>query len=406
VKVLYLADIRFPLERANGLQTMRTCGAVADRGHHITLVVRVDTRGRRRDPFAFYSMVKSPHFELRQCNVRGLPPIRRASYLAMALACTMRVRRTSIVISRDLGVVDLLLRLPRTLRPPIIYESHGFAPTMAVDRARAVTGAGRVSEMKQRRLVRRERRVWHSADGYVSTTRALRNELDERFGPRECVAVIPNGVTLHSDRRLRPPPLSAAPTVAYAGHLYPWKGVDVLLGALALLPEARGAIIGGNPNEQDLGRLRSLAREIGIADRVTFVGMVEPHRVRERLLDGDVLVVPTLASPFASRYTSPLKLFEYMEVGKPIVASDLPSIREVLRDGANAVLVTPGDAGALADGLRRVLTDQRLANAIARQAFDDAALYGWDRRAERLEQLFGEVLAKCSLPPTAGVREA
>ena len=406
MKVLYLADIRFPLERANGVQTMRTCSAVADRGHQVTLAVRADTRGRRRDPFAFYGIVKSPNFEVRQIDVRGLPSIRRASYLAMALGWTVRVPRRSVVMTRDLGVADVMLRLPRTLRAPLIHESHGFAPTMAVDRVRAVTGARQVSGAKQRRLVRRERRVWHAADGYVSTTWALRHELTERFGPRECVAVIPNGVTLAPDRRFRALNVSTAPTVVYAGHLYPWKGVDLLLRALTQFPDAHGTIIGGHPNEADLGRLRGLASEIGLADRVTFVGMVEPHRVRELLMDGDVLVAPTVASPFASQYTSPLKLFEYMEAGKPIVASDLPSIREVLRDGVNAVLVTPGEAGALADGLRRVLDDRGLAERVARQAFDDAVLYAWAQRAERLEHLFREVLARSSSTRAAGVGEA
>ena len=95
-----------------------------------------------------------------------------------------------------------------------------------------------------------------------------------------------------------------------------------------------------------------------------------------------------------------------MEAGKPIVASDLPSIREVLRDGVNAVLVTPGEAGALADGLRRVLADRGLAERVARQAFDDAVLYAWAQRAERLEHLFGEVLARSSSTRAAGVGEA
>ena len=396
MKVLYLADIRFPLERANGVQTMRTCGAVADRGHHVILAVRADTKGRHRDPFAFYGLTKSPMFEVRQICVRGAPPIRRASYLVMALVWALGVRRTGILMTRDLGVADLLLRLPRAFRPPLVHESHGFAPTMAVDRAQAVTGAEPVARSKADRLMRRERRVWRRADGYVSTTRALRDELTSRFGPRERVAVISNGVTLRPDREFQPPALAGAPTVVYAGHLYPWKGVDVLLRALAKLPDVRGTVVGGYPNEADLGRLRGLAGELGLGERVTFRGMVEPHRVREMLVGGDALVVPTLASPFASHYTSPLKLFECMEAGKPIVASDLPSIREVLRHGANAVLVEPGDADALAAGLRRVFQDRGLAETIARQAFQDAAPYAWDRRAERLERLFEEVLDRAS----------
>ena len=60
VRILYLADIRFPLERANGIQSMETCHALAARGHDVTLVVRPDTHTPPRDPFAFYGLPRDP----------------------------------------------------------------------------------------------------------------------------------------------------------------------------------------------------------------------------------------------------------------------------------------------------------------------------------------------------------
>jgi glycosyltransferase involved in cell wall biosynthesis len=86
-----------------------------------------------------------------------------------------------------------------------------------------------------------------------------------------------------------------------------------------------------------------------------------------------------------------LKLFEYMASGRPIVASDLPSLREVLADGRNAVLVEPGNPQALTAGIRRIKEDPALAERIARQALEDVRDYTWDRRAERLETLLAEV---------------
>ena len=91
------------------------------------------------------------------------------------------------------------------------------------------------------------------------------------------------------------------------------------------------------------------------------------------------------------RHTSPLKIFEAMAAGRPIVASDLPSSREVLRDGENALLVPPGDASALAATLRRVLSDPRLARRLAGAAWDEAPQYSWDARARALRALFEEV---------------
>tara|TARA_B100000749_G_scaffold222723_1_gene177878 strand:- start:50 stop:454 length:405 start_codon:yes stop_codon:yes gene_type:complete len=125
--------------------------------------------------------------------------------------------------------------------------------------------------------------------------------------------------------------------------------------------------------------------------------MVEPSRVSGLLAKGDVLVLPNVGSGSTVNYTSPLKLFEYMAAGKPIVASNLPSIREVLRDGENAVLVEPGNPTALTSGLRRVLEDRKLAERIASRAFDEVTEYSWDCRAARVEALLNEVMRSVQL---------
>ena len=186
--------------------------------------------------------------------------------------------------------------------------------------------------------------------------------------------------------------LSSSPLAAYAGHLYPGRGVDIFLQALAEMTEVRGLIVGGNPSEGDLPSLRSVAERFGLQDRVEFTGQVAPRQVSELLARADVLVQPLTALHGNAHYSSPMKVFEYMALGKPIVASDLPAIREVLRDGENAVLIEPDSPERLASGVRRVLDDRVLAERIARGAFDDAAQYSWERRAERLEGLFHDVL--------------
>src|SRR4030095_11914090 len=86
----------------------------------------------------------------------------------------------------------------------------------------------------------------------------------------------------------------------------------------------------------------------------------------------------------SERYTSPLKLFEYLAAGRPIVASNLPALREGLTDGINAGLVEPGNAAALASALNGLANNPQLADRLARRAFADASLYSWDARAARL----------------------
>jgi glycosyltransferase involved in cell wall biosynthesis len=152
-------------------------------------------------------------------------------------------------------------------------------------------------------------------------------------------------------------------------------------------------IVGGHSAEPDLARTKSVADRLGIAARVTFTGLVEPARVAELLMQADVLALPNPASAISTRYTSPLKLFEYMATGRPIVSSDLPSIREVLRDGVNALLVPPGDPVALAAAIERLFNDHILATRLGRAALDEVPNYSWDRRAERLDALMSETIA-------------
>lgn len=396
MRIRYFADIRFPLERANGVQTMETCHALARRGHRVHLVVRPDRFIPGRDPFSYYGLPPIESLRIEQVRVPSGPAARRLAYLAHALRRTA-AGGASAVLTRDLGLAALLLLLPARWRPPLVYESHGFAPAVSAEMPALHAGAPAAGPLKRRRLDARERRVWRLADGYVAITAGLVCELERRYGPRTRVAVVPDGARLPEPpggRESEARGETRRPVVGYAGHLYPWKGTDVLMAALGRLAGMRGLIVGGLEGEGDLARVRALAEQ-SAPGRVEFTGMVEPSRVAALLRRADVLVLPNLPSRMSETYTSPLKLFEYMASGRPIVASDLPALREVLRPDENAVLVAPGDADALAAGIRRVAGDPALASRLAAQARRDVAEYTWDRRAERLDAvLTGAVEAR------------
>jgi glycosyltransferase involved in cell wall biosynthesis len=387
VRILYLADVRFPLERANGIQTFETCWALAERGHAVTLVVRPDTLVPARDPFVFYGRPHHPGLLIRRTRPTA-GALRRARYLAEAMTLASRRRTFDIVLTRDLGVAAVTLRLPRALRPPLVYESHGYAPEVSRALPQLLTWAPAPSAAKLDRLRARERRAWRRAEGYVTITAMLAGELVDRFGPRAHLAVVPDGVRIGRDRRFEPPPDTRRPLVAYAGHLYPWKGVDILIRALGRLPHVDAVIIGGHPGESDLPRVQALAEAHALGARVTFTGLVPPADVAAHLARARVLVLPNTATGLSERYTSPLKLFEYLAAGRAIVASDLPAIREIVQHGEHAWLVAPGDEGALAAAIDHLVSHPDLGARLAERAFAHAADYSWDRRAARLEALF------------------
>ena len=388
MQVLYFADTRFPIERANGVQTMATCRALAGSGHEVTLVVRPDSQQPARDPFDFYGWPRVSGLEVRPVPAAGGTRTRRVRFLLAALGWTRQVPH-AIVYTRDLGLAAFLLQLPARRRPCVVYESHGLAPIVAAEMPRLLgQPAHAASPRKLQRLERRERRVWRHAHAYVTITRVLADELSARFGPRSRVFVVPDGADdPGGDRSWRHPP--DAPWIAgYSGHLYPWKGVDVFVSALALAPHIRALIVGGHPLERDRARIDRLAAALGVDDRLEMTGLLPRGAVTDALARADILVLPNTASAISERYTSPLKLFEYLWLGRPIIASDLPSLREVLTD-QSAVFVPPGDAQALADALVAVAADTGRARALGEAARALAPSYTWTARAQRL----GDALA-------------
>jgi len=380
--VLYFADTRFPIERANGVQTMETCHALASRGHRVTLVTRADSAAVARDPFEFYGLPPLPALEIVRLASPSNLRLRRVRFLLAALAHVRR-RPDALVYTRDLGLAAFLLQVPGRRRPAVIYESHGVAPIVTAEMPRLL---GRpeleAPASKLRRLDRRERHVWLRASAYVTITRALAEELAARYGPRRDVFVAPDGARGDTcPAAPLPPPF----VVGYAGHLYPWKGADVLVQAIARLPDVHGLIVGGHPREPDRQRVERLVADLGLAPRVTITGLVPPREVMQRLSRAHVLALPNTASAISERYTSPLKLFEYLAMGRPIVASDLPALREILTANETAILVPPGDAEALAKAIARVAADPDLASRLGRAAAALARRYTWEARAERLE---------------------
>jgi glycosyltransferase involved in cell wall biosynthesis len=377
MRVLYLTDIRFPMERANGIQTIETAHALARRGVEVELLVR-RTDGRPEEAcLAFFGLSPHPRLALR----RVAAPLGRFSTLARAVGLLFSSRRWDFVFTRDLVLASAALRFGRV---PVIYEAHTVAAVFAEERARLYGADGAPSRPKLARLDHRERRVCREAAGLVTITRSLLDALSQRHGEIVPARVVPDGARLPGELPAARPP-SARPRVCYIGQLYPWKGVDVLVEALRTVDGAELAIVGGLPPEPDLDRLRRLAASLSVQDRVSFRGYLPPPALDAERAAADVFVIPLLDSATARLFTSPLKLFEAMASGRPVVASDLPSIREVLVHEQNALLVPPGDSRALASAIERLLRDRDLARRLAARAFEDGRAYSWDRRAEALE---------------------
>ncbi|MGO2360799.1 MULTISPECIES: glycosyltransferase family 4 protein [Brachybacterium] len=172
----------------------------------------------------------------------------------------------------------------------------------------------------------------------------------------------------------------ATVTVGFVGTLKPWHGTDLLLRALARTHgDLRLDICGTGPQQEEL---EQLAAELGIADRVLLRGAVAPELVPAVLHGLDIAVAPY---PAGEHYFSPLKVYEYLAAGLPVVASAIGTIPEVLRDGELGMLVEPGDIDALAAALDTLAADPARRDRLGRAAREAAlAEHDWRSRCRGL----------------------
>jgi glycosyltransferase involved in cell wall biosynthesis len=394
MRVAYITNARLPAERANALQTVRMCAALAEAGVRLTLYYPArnnSSQFKDVDARDYYGVPHSFNLERVWCVdwfhfSGGSAFLERPIFLwqtftfAWALVGRLRQSPADVYYSRDLFVVTLLVLLMPGLRDRMFFEMHTFPGS----------GLGRWLH----------KAVLSRIGGTVAITTILQERLAALGIAAQRIRVAPDGVDLRhyagltkAEARARLNLNSSQKLIVYTGHLYAWKGVDGLAEAIALLgPTVQGLLVGGTP--ADLERLQVLAA-VHQWTNLQFVGPVPPSMVPIYQVAADVLALPNSARSEISRsYTSPLKLFEYMAADQPIVASDLQSLREVLRDGENALLVRPDDPAAMAGAIKRLLTDRVLSQRLADIAKQDVMAYTWTARAKTMLGFMNEMLAK------------
>ncbi len=175
---------------------------------------------------------------------------------------------------------------------------------------------------------------------------------------------------------------ATARIVTYIGSIgtHDWKGEDVFLDARDLVTEANVHFVIAGVRDQDYERITATYA----AQHTTILGRLSQQEVSELESLSDVLVLPNKpTNAEGERYTSPIKMFSYMRSGTPIVASGIPSIKEVLNTD-NACLVEPGQVPALAAGISTTLRESAAAQARAAQASNDVAQYTWQKKGETI----------------------
>ncbi len=181
----------------------------------------------------------------------------------------------------------------------------------------------------------------------------------------------------------------------YAGHINRQKGLDVFVPLAKMLADIQFVLVGGMSGSSESARFEHKIRSQGISN-LTLVPRVAPSQVAGYISAADCLIIPPSSEPLTKsrRTVLPLKTFRYLASGRPIVAPDLPDIREVLVHGYNAVLVPPDSPKRAARAIQDLFNDAELRERISENALLDSGKYSWEGRAARISAFLRDLLGE------------
>ena len=372
MRLLYLASIRLPTEKAHGIQIMETCAALTRNGVDVTLVVPYRDNMIKTELFDYYNI--TTQFPLHVLTTRDYIEWGRFGYFLNMIQFvyqTLRYIRSlppgeTVLYCRDIPIV-FALSLWKPKNTQLFWEAHGVTSQWIVKKI--------VPRVNGLITITNGLKKWYIALG-ADESRVLVAH-DAVSLEHYCQSPLTGDTKNNIKGRYQIP---QGPMALYLGRIgfYLWKGPDVALSAARLAPEIQWVFVGGFEDSA-----QSLVQSL--PSNVTIVPRVQRIDISALVQSADVLLLPNKSGdPASELYTSPMKLFEYMASGVPIVASRLPSIVEVLSD-ESAYLVTPNDPEALLDGVRQSMQQIELSQSRAETARSCVNDYTWDKRAQHIQ---------------------
>lgn len=368
MKILYIANVRMPTEKAHGVAIVKACEAFARAGVKTKLVVPMRRTPFEKDVFDTYgvehifSVAFLPTIDLiREHSGKAIFWLQTATFQWSLFFYLMLQSRKTILYTRDPLFVPL-----RLLGFTVVFECH---------------------------LIPQNRRTFFFitrwASKVVVISAALKSAFVEAGFQEDAVLVAPSGVDLtifdidsskeNARKDLELP--QEAFLAVYTGNFTTMgedKGISDILRSLMRANDVVFAAVGGSG--KDRARYSREAAELGISGRVILRGTTTQKNLAIYQKAADVLLMPFPDTPHYRNHMSPVKMFEYMAAKRPIIASDLPTIREVL-DEITAIIVPPGDSSALATALENVRSNPD--GSIAQKAYEKViARYSWQKRTE------------------------
>jgi len=272
-----------------------------------------------------------------------------------------------------------------------LFEVNGLPSVELKYHYPALKGSPVLAKVKEQEIV-----TFLLADAIVCPSAVTHAYIASLGIPRDKITVIPNGVDakLFTPQPLAPP--ADRPTLLYIGTLADWQGLDLLLEAMpAILAShpVRLRIVGRGRGRQRKDLLNR-TRKLGLEDSISIEPAVPHHEMPALIAQADVCLAPLAYNDRnVTQGCCPLKIIEYMACGRPIVAANLPVVRELAREDVDALLFTPDDPDDLARCVLSILADpslaQRLAGSAAKRAKDR---FSWRQAQKKLLRVYDGLL--------------
>ena len=237
----------------------------------------------------------------------------------------------------------------------------------------------------------------HLSDAIICPSNVTRDYIASLGLDRKTVAVIPNGV---SPSDFSPSPLPSRegriPILLYIGTLADWQGLEVIINALPKILEGQAVklfIVGRGRSRQR----KSLAKQIrksGLEEHVTVQVAIPHHEIPEMIVGADICIAPLgLNDRNVTQGACPIKVLEYMAAGRPLIASNMPIVRELVREDVDALLFSPNDPDDLARQVLALLTDVELSRRLAESASERALTkFTWHESQKKLVRVYEKLL--------------
>lgn len=376
-KIVYFANVRIPSEKAHGRQIVEMCNAFSNYCEILLVVPRRyqsnhSLIGQSMDEYFGVSTIDTtviPGPDELSKNIINNRCLRKFTLVIRTLIncayLSKLVGPRSVIYTREWWPAILLSCIGKD----VVYEAHQFdTADMSI---RSITLGRRFLKFTNKDL----------------EIVCISEMLEKAFGSQGFL----NTYVAHDSVRLSLYKIGTVTTnkeiqfdVLYTGQLFPEKGVGLLVEAAERLPQISFGVVGGDKSAVNEFRQAVKIREI---ENIDFIGQVKPTEIAGWQQSSRCLVLPQITDDAQS----PMKLFEYMASGVPILASATAPIKEVLRHEENSLLFAPGSVNEFVAGIERMLEEQKLSKLLARRALDEVEdQFTWDARARNILEYLGK----------------